>query len=457
MLRIVLLVIGGVGCSGGPPSEPAPDPDYGDERVGTTPDFFGRVPSNLLMISIDTFRRDHFDRYGDKGLTPFMATLAEQGVVLDDHTQCSNWTYASTSCTLAGRYNIEAGFTPKLASNERTPWATGTPFLAGYLEQVGFDTRLLVSSNAWLSDEYKNTQGYTQALLPGFGGAMQLYAEGLHHLQGAMTAGDADRWFLHLHLTEPHAPYAPPEAYLDGLDALNPVPWNLAVKDEHYDIARGPNYAALSEAEANLLEAHLRTRYEGEIGWTDHQVRQIWTNLEQLGLLDDTLVVVWNDHGEQFWEHGYQTHAYTMGPEETEGILFFWAKNIVPQAIVEPTTSIDLTPTLLEIYGAEPAPTVTGLPLSQRRADRSRFALAVARLGVVQAVWREGMKLSYSWFGQVRVYDTEADPEELVDLYDPLDPSPEAQALWDELEPMIEAAQPLIPEYNPAWPGPLRD
>ncbi|MEM6930261.1 MAG: sulfatase-like hydrolase/transferase, partial [Myxococcota bacterium] len=78
--------------------------------VGTAPiEFYGRRPKNLIMLSIDTFRKDHLGAHGDLGLTPFLDEIAAQGVVLEDHHQCSNWTFASTTCTVAGRTNVERG------------------------------------------------------------------------------------------------------------------------------------------------------------------------------------------------------------------------------------------------------------------------------------------------------------------------------------------------------------
>ena len=104
------------------------------------------------MISIDTFRRDHLDRYGSENASPFMTALAEDGVAADDHHQCSNWTYASMSCTVAGRFNEEAGMTPQLVSGFDEIWPVGTPFLAGYLHDAGYYS-ISSSSNGWFGPE----------------------------------------------------------------------------------------------------------------------------------------------------------------------------------------------------------------------------------------------------------------------------------------------------------------
>ena len=107
------------GCE---PSGPRTPRDYGDVPTDTFPQFYGTVPKNIVMISIDTLRRDHLDRYADNDASPFMTARARAGVAADDHHQCSNWTYASMSCTVAGRHNEEAGMIPQLSTIAAKQW-----------------------------------------------------------------------------------------------------------------------------------------------------------------------------------------------------------------------------------------------------------------------------------------------------------------------------------------------
>src|SRR5262245_59989092 len=105
---------------------PGTDPtDYGTEKTDTVPQFYGWVPHNIRRISMDTFRKDHLDLYGEVGASGFLTTMAEQGFTLDNHVQCSDWTYASTSCTLAGRQNEEAGMIPQLVAKGAGVWPVG--------------------------------------------------------------------------------------------------------------------------------------------------------------------------------------------------------------------------------------------------------------------------------------------------------------------------------------------
>lgn len=76
----VLLTL--LACDGGPAPEPPP--------VTSFLSFRESGPRNLLMISIDTLRKDHLSRYGSQNLTPFLAEKMAEGVPLDDHRSCSN-------------------------------------------------------------------------------------------------------------------------------------------------------------------------------------------------------------------------------------------------------------------------------------------------------------------------------------------------------------------------------
>ena len=73
-----------------------------DGPAGPLIDFGGKKPKNVLMISIDTLRRDRVGRYGKNGNTPFMDRLLGEGVALDNHRSCSDWTYPSILCALTG-------------------------------------------------------------------------------------------------------------------------------------------------------------------------------------------------------------------------------------------------------------------------------------------------------------------------------------------------------------------
>jgi arylsulfatase A-like enzyme len=425
-------------------------PTVQGDPVGTTPDFYDRVPTNLIMISVDTFRRDHLPRYGDKDVAGFLGALQETGVPLDAHTTCSNWTYAGTTCTLRGAYNVENQFIPKINKETREPVPMFSGYLAGWLGEADYYS-VISSGNEWLSAKWNATQGFDETLKPPRSSAEYLYNRGVGALEAAIDQGMAPKWYLHLHLMEPHAPYQPPDAYLSGLNGLPNIGFNLEIKDDHYDANNA--YPTMTEEQQELVSAHMHTRYEAEIAYFDDQLFWIFADLDQRGLLDDALVVLWNDHGEQFWEHGKQSHAYGLHREENDGWAILWAKNIVPGPWSDPTVSIDLVPTILKLQGLDIPSEVTGMPLGERDPLGPRFATSVARSGAVQSVQKEDWKLIFNWSGGLRLYDLEADPGEQDNLY--AASHPKAQELWQDLEPFVRDAAPLAPEYTISWPAGL--
>lgn len=448
MRRLCPLFFALVGCA-----EPAPvsSPPAGTGSAvpgytPTLPAFRHEVPSNLLMISLDTFRKDQVGRYGGEN-TPFLDELIAEGFVLDDHTQCSNWTYASTTCTLLGRYNLDNGFMPKLSSAHREPVPEGTPFLATWLNQAGMYP-ILLSANSWLSEEWNNDQGYRISEVPGNRNATHVYETGRDHLLDARASGQADRWFLHLHFKEPHPAYDPPEEYLEGLAGLDPVDYDLSSYEEHYSAVGA--FPSLDPEDQALVEQHLRVRYAGEVRYLDDQLRDMFAGLDALGLLDDTLVVVWTDHGEQFWEHGDLGHAYELTAPENDGVAFFWARSILPGAWEGPTTAIDLVPTLLSLYGLPMPDEVTGKPVGSADPRRPRYGASDARFGPVQMVDKERWKLQFWWDGSLQLYDRGLDPSEAVDLYQ--EGHPKVKELWPLLETRVEQLEELAPEDEVHWP-----
>ena len=470
-----MLWIGVLACSGpndGPkgdePDTIPPDTSTGTTDTdpptdtGTIPDpnspalvFDGDRPRNVLMLSIDTTRRDHVAPYGPDN-APFLTGLMAESVRLDDHQQCSNWTFASTTCTLQGRYHEEQGYIPDFGPIMQTWVPDGQRSFAVRLGERGY-VSALVSPNGWMSFDVNNAQGYDSFRRPGTGLANALADEGMYQIGRLLDKGDPSRpWLLHIHFMEPHPPYIPPVEFIT--EELPPLPYgvDLDTQPNHYiAIGQWPN---LSPEDQASLEANLRARYAAEIRWFDFQLQSIWQRFETNGFLDDTLVVFWSDHGEQFWEHGQQTHAWHLGAEENDGLAFFWARNLRSVAWPWPTHAVDLLPTTLDALDLldDPSdPTLSGHVIGSAPSDRSRFGMTVARGGGMQSITgASGFKLVFLYrTGEVELYDRNTDPTETNNLYTP--DHPEVAPLWAQLLPRIEAMSALLPNRTLVWPEDL--
>lgn len=401
--------------------------------------FDGDRPRNLLVISIDTLRRDALARYGGGPGSETLDRLLAEGVALDQHTQCSDWTFPSTTCTQAGRYLETLGVVPTIAE-ANAPLPDLPAGLAGVLHDQGFAT-LMASASVYLTSARNNAQGFDRDVQPDDRHVLGVWSAGRDMLRDALASG-ADRWMLQLHVVEPHEPYTPPQSYLSGLDDLPPDPWGLGDGTSAYDVF--DDWAQLSAEDQALLVALERVRYLGEVAFLDDQLDTVLSELDAEGWLDDTLVMLWSDHGESFFEHGHATHAWTLHAQENDGVAGFWAENLRPVAWGEPTTAVDLAPTALEALGVPIPDDFDGEVVGTADPHRPRFAVVSGRAGVQQAVVQDHEKLLYDWSGRVYLYDRSADPGELEDRA--ADRPERVRALYELLEPRTAQLGSLLPD-----------
>lgn len=415
------------------------------ETVSPALAFVGAPPRNVLMISIDTLRADHVNGLGDKDLTPRLARWFDEGVLATDVMQCSNWTYASTSCTLLGRDNVEHGFMPRLEGSLEMPYPDGEAFLATFFQDAGYRTAI-TSRNGFLSARTNNIQGYETELNP-LRPAQTQMAGMLEHLK--MT-DDGRPFFVHVHTVEPHSPYDAPAEYEVGRDELDPVDIDFTDDAQVSDLRR--THDNLPPDELALVQAHARVVYEAEVRYLDAQLDLALENWREEGLLDDTLVVFWSDHGEQLWEHGQFTHAYDLFHGENDALFALWADNLVPLRWEGPVSMQDLAPTLLAVAGLDVPDEMTGHTLGEAPEDRLRRAMAVARGQGHNAMRRGDQKLVFRWTtGEHFLFDRGVDPEETDNVWDPT--NPEHLALWDELLPYVQATEAMVSDVSVDWKG----
>ena len=445
----------GLGC------RPAPT-EGTDSAVPPAPvtglHFEGEAPRNLLVLSLDTMRRDHMGRYdASRPYTPWLDQLAREGVALDDFVVCSNWTTASTACISAGARNLERAadrdMVPILLAEEGVLQPIPAEAqLATVLSQAGYTTAL-VTANGFFSRTHGNAQGFQTVLHEGNPNVPGLWNQALTVVDPERGGGLPSPFYLHVHFYEPHRAYLPPQEQLDAFTAdLPPSPVDLSSYDAQVRAMRSmvADPPVWTDDEIAVVRDHMRARYAGEVAAFDQRLQTVWADLDRLGLLDDTLVMFWTDHGEALWEHGVTQHARLLHGNENDAIAFFWAHNLVPGPFEGPTASQDLAPTVLEVLGVSAPPTMTGHVLGTAPADRARFAFANGLLGVVQSVRQGPYKLHFQWAARqdgranLALYDVAVDPEEQANLYDPAAPSETVRQLWSLLRPEVEQAVPYM-------------
>jgi arylsulfatase A-like enzyme len=399
---------------------------------------------NLLMISMDTLRVDRLGRYGCENFSPFIDSMLDAGVVLDNHHSCSSWTLPSATCVMTGQDPIALGAFPRILTGEKTPKIPDHAVtLASTLGAAGFQT-LLVSANPYISEKSNLDRGFDRAILKPKSAQILLnsFLEEIDLLLENPTAP----WFAHAHLIDPHTPYSPPGDYLAGLDALPPIEWDL----DEIGAARtlAANWPDLSRQDQKDIGLHLSFRYGAEIRYLNDALEAFFAKLETRGVLEKTLVVLWSDHGEQFWEHGLWGHGLSLHAGENRATAAFIGPGVPHHAWKGATSHTDIAPTILTALGVAIPPEYSGGVVGTQSQNRPLFAATGPKYyPVSQSVSQNNQVLIYSWGGKKRLYDWSTDPFEQNNLYD--SNSVIAQDLWAHLLPEIEALQELLPERDP--------
>jgi len=372
-----------MGCSGGMASPDTPSPPAGD-----TP---GKP--NFLLVSMDTCRYDHtgLGGYG-RDTTPNLDRLAQQGVSFTHAYAQSNETLYSHAAIFTATY---PGDLATLDDDFHLPSDAHT--LAEVLALYDYDTA-----------GFTGGAHMTSAL--GMGRGFEIYRDDIHFGSFFQSVQLASAWleqphddpfFLFVHGYDCHSPYVKPLFFDHLFDpdyagiADEIIPLRDGVERIHngrfYDQLR-PSFVATDNGRRYVsddffLEAlpraaaehqhsmpltprdleHMVAHYDGGMVYADLYLGLLLASLEERGLADDTIVMVFSDHGEGLTDYGHFQHR----PHLRENVIR------VPLVIAGPdrflpvgrridsfVRSIDIAPTVLDLADVPPLQGVPGQSLS---------------------------------------------------------------------------------------------
>jgi arylsulfatase A-like enzyme len=361
---------------------------------------------NVIVIVSDTFRRDHLGAYGNDWIrTPNLDKLASQSHVFDGARTGNFPTLPNRYDLMTGRFGfIEYDWSP--LPREATVLAQVLS-AAGYVTMMVIDTPHMLQNGChfdrgfegfhWVrgqeNDRWRTSPRDVKppcdpAKLRDDMNACAQYLRNVAHREReedyfpAQTMRFAARWleenrgapfFLYLDTFDPHEPWDPPKWYVDLYDP-----------GYEGDEVIYPRYGPadyLTKAELR----HCRALYAGECSQVDTWAGYLLRRVEDLGLLDDTLVIFTTDHGFYIGEHNLTGksliwpggHAYCPLYTEIARIPLFMrvpgqTRQKRHRQIVQPA---DVMPTILDSLGVEIPSTVQGmslLPLMEGKSSRTR-------------------------------------------------------------------------------------
>lgn len=112
------------------------------------------------------------------------------------------------------------------------------------------------------------------------------------------------------------------------------------------------NYWGMSRASLQPRIGEFKNRYSNAAHWIDMQIGRVLQELRAQGLLENTIIIITGDHGEEFLEKGNWGHNSTFVEEQTHVPMVMWMPGQPHTEIKNVTSHLDISPTLLQVLGA---------------------------------------------------------------------------------------------------------
>ena len=299
-----------------------------------------RAP-NVILISIDACRADHLGCYGYGCPTsPTVDSLAQRSVLFENAWAQANWSLPSHTSMLSGRYPLSYGF---FSRSGGTVIGAHAGLLPDILRRAGYATAAY-TGGAFVSAAFGLAQGCDTC----FEGRQtdQTWNKALAWLDRSKNVP----FFLFLHTYHAHDYWE--DASGDPRAAQFTGNYRGPLRDSNseqlLEALRGQG-RGFSDADRNFV----RGLYDAAIRRTDDYLAALFRHLTELGLDQNTLLILTADHGEGFGEHGFYLHGNSLYEEELHVplIVRFPGGQHAGLRVAQPVGLVDIAPTVLEAVG----------------------------------------------------------------------------------------------------------
>lgn len=425
---------------------PGGDPWTPGEEVPVTPGEDPEEVRGIVLLVVDTLRRDVLDCDAPGGVMPYTESLAAAGACVETVKSTSSWTSTGTATLLSGVNNDTHGI------RESTDTLPADVLLApDILREHGY-TSVQISANRAATGggiSARFDHDYNVRFEPGTPtgeydpAVLDFHREMLDAL--APSLGSEGRFFIHYQLFSPHWEYCPPAAEAEGRTVLGD--FDFCVDGANEIVGASGTFPEVIDYSFGL--------YQEECSFSDDHVRAILEDLDEAGLLRGTVIAITSDHGEEFLENGQYGHRSGLHWAQSDIPLVFWGSNVPEGAVLKGLFSgADVLPTLLDLAGLPIPEGMEGRSLmppmegvEEGAPYRALFDLYNADMGIrvdaITATVSDGSAWTLlapeddAW----ELYRADLDPMETADLYG----QPEAAEAQAFLE--AELASP-VPRYS---------
>ncbi|HET7294708.1 MAG TPA: sulfatase, partial [Vicinamibacteria bacterium] len=371
---------------------------------------------NVLLVILDAARAQQLGCYGyAPPTTPEIDRLAREGVVFERAYAPAVYTLASMASLWTSLHPDEHG----AGVEQGAKLGTAPITLAERLETHGIAAAGFVA-NGMAGPAFGLARGFSRfvEVFRGHGSAASSFRVELFPW---LEQSRGRRFFAYAHYREPHFPYDAPPSFVARFGPDAPLPKEAKTEDRFITAV---NWGG-RELSADEL-AHLVRLYDANLAYADSEIGALRRRMEELGLWEETVVIVTADHGEALYEHdgfvGHNQQLYEPSVHIPLVIRFPGGRGPAGLRVAGLVDTLDLAPTIVELFGLprEAAQGFTGrslLPLlsgapakevvfSRTTSERPRYMARDTRYKYV----------FHSRFGPEELYDLVEDPGETRDL-----------------------------------------
>ncbi len=319
-----------------------------------------RRPVNIIVILVDTLRADYLGSYGFEGpVSPNLDALAAESVRFEHCISQAPWTKPSVASLFTSLYaethrvtDHDDLFWRDVNENLKTSALPDEAItLAEVLRANGYATAGWVG-NSWLSDGLGFGQGFDDYQVPERGhvrNADELWGDVWYWLVRHRRESPEKPFFWYLHVMDVHGPYRPLPQDVLAVSESPTLGENRLLDDAEY--GKIPGYLLQTpwpRAPRELKQLRtLRALYAGGIRTFDRRLGGFLERLDSTGLLENTVLLLLSDHGEELGEHGGWDHGDTLHAEQTRVPCIIRSPQLPAGTVDEVVSLVDFMPTLL--------------------------------------------------------------------------------------------------------------
>lgn len=383
---------------------------------------------NLLLIGIDSLRRDHMSLYGYHRLTtPHIDKYAARGTVFENLFSPHIPTTPGYSSMFTG---MDCFGTDVVALRHEGGLGRHVKTLAEILGARGYNTTCVGFNGNPAS------RGFQKYLdFEGWGSWEQGRSHKAENLN-AVTLPEMKRlavqkkpFFLFLRHMDPHSPYLPPRPFERIFYSGNECDKTNRSLAPVYAFKPFCDYFASWFPPGCTDKEYMIAQYDGAVAYMDACIANIFASLAKLGIEEETLVVIDSDHGETLHDHEcwYDHHGLYECTLTVPLVFVYPGKVPAGKRSAETCAMKDVTPTILDLMGIKSGIRFDGRSLTPLMHGRSRtteneFYITectwMRKHGWRTPQWKliHALEPDFHFKPEVELYDLIADPEEAHNL-----------------------------------------